>query len=289
MAAYLLSHPPRRPQYRASRRAKPTGTIVLHTAENTPDLVGQDSGAENVAAFIQRRTDPGSYHLLGDRDSIIQLVPFGAEAYHDGTGSNPWSIGISLAITAHWFRTSNDEAKLWYMAQLATMARTAADWLEATHGITVPAKRLTKATQRDPGFCTHMDRETWEGTPGRRSDPWGDSDAMWSLFLDLYADTRVSTETSTPTPEADMKLLHPHDTPGDSGSIWLLIGDNVGKVSSPTALAEIQKLSNVPLERIGKTGWAVIKRVANADSAKVDVNAPSAKAVVDEFNRRLAK
>lgn len=86
-----------------------------------------------------------------------------------------------------------------------------------------------------------------------------------------------------------MKLLHPHDTPGDSGSIWLLIGDNVGRVRNPTALADIQKLKNVPLERIGKDGWADIKRVANMDSAKVEVDAPSAKAVVDEFNRRLAK
>lgn len=93
----------------------------------------------------------------------------------------------------------------------------------------------------------------------------------------------------TPTTEADMKLLHPHDTPGDSGSIWLLIGDNVGRVRNPTALADIQKLKNVPLERIGKDGWADIKRVANMDSAKVEVDAPSAKAVVDEFNRRLAK
>lgn len=190
MAAYLEEHPPARSQYRKGRRAKPTGTIVLHTAENTPDLAGADSGAENIARFISQRTDaPGSYHLIGDRDSQIELVPFEWEAFHDGTGSNPWSVGISLAITAAWFRNATNEEKLWYMARLATMARTASDWLEANHGITVPARRLTKASQREAGFCTHMDRENWEGTPGRRSDPWGNSDEMWHLFLTLYDDT----------------------------------------------------------------------------------------------------
>lgn len=97
------------------------------------------------------------------------------------------------------------------------------------------------------------------------------------------------TPQPIPTMEADMKLLHPYETPGDKTGIWLLIGDNVGPVSNPTALADIQKLKNVPLERIGKDGWADIKRIANMDSAKVNVSAPSAKAVVDEFNRRLSK
>ena len=75
MSAYLLDHPPRRNQYRVGRRAKPTGTIVLHTAENTPDLAGPDLGAEGIARFISTRTDAaGSYHLLGDRDSEILVV-----------------------------------------------------------------------------------------------------------------------------------------------------------------------------------------------------------------------
>jgi hypothetical protein len=190
VTAYLVANPPRRSQYRKGRRAKPTGTIVLHTAENTPDLLGSDNGAEQIARFIANRTDaPGSYHLIGDRDSHLQLVPFEWEAFHDGTNSNPWSIGISLAIQARWFRAAGNEQKLWYMARLATMAREASDWLQAAHGITVPARRLTKASQREAGFCTHMDRETWAGTPGRRSDPWGDDDGMWHLFLTLYADT----------------------------------------------------------------------------------------------------
>lgn len=204
MTAYLVANPPARSQYRKGRRATPTGTIVLHTAENAPDLVGPDPTAENMARFIAGRTDaPGSYHLIGDRDSQVQLVPFEWEAFHDGTSSNPWSIGISLACKAAWFRAAPDDQKLWYMARLATMARTASDWLQATHGITVPARRLTKASERQAGFCTHMDREAWFGKPGRRSDPWGNSDPMWHLFLSLYEDT---ASTTTDPQEADEML-----------------------------------------------------------------------------------
>jgi hypothetical protein len=190
MSAYLLDHPPRRSQYRVGRRATPTGTQVLHSFEIAPDLHGPDMGAEKGASIIRNRTDAaGSYHLLGDRDSEILLVPLEWEAFHDGTGSNPWSIGLSLAVTAAWFRAAPDTEKLWYMARLATMARRASNWLKANHGIETPARRLTRTSQREAGFCTHMDRETWKGRRGRRTDPWGDSDDMWHLFLTLYEDT----------------------------------------------------------------------------------------------------
>lgn len=76
MSAYLLDHPPRRRQYRVGRRARPTGTLGRHSFEIAPDLHGADLGAEKGASIIQRRTDAaGSYHLLGDRDSEILLVP----------------------------------------------------------------------------------------------------------------------------------------------------------------------------------------------------------------------
>lgn len=273
MAAYLEEHPPARSQYRKGRRAKPTGTIVLHTAENTPDLAGADSGAENIARFISQRTDaPGSYHLIGDRDSQILLVPFEWEAFQDGTGSNPWGIGISLAITAKWFREASNEQKLWYMARFATMARTASDWLEASHGITVPARRLTKASQREAGFCTHMDRENWQGTPGRRSDPWGNSDDMWHLFLTLYEDTANPTPAPAPADEEDeldanekAMLRHVYN--------WT------------AALAGIQQLD--PLDKSTRKGWAfeTFDRAGQPD--KSEIPRPAWQRWIIENNHRL--
>lgn len=189
MTAYLVANPPRRSQFRKPRRAVPTGTCVLHSAENAPDLRPPDDGAEGIARFIQGRSDPGSYHVIADQDSRIQLVPFEWEAYGDGTGSNPWGIQLSLALRAKDWWTLTDQQRLWYMASLATAARDASDWLLATQGFVVPVRRLTKASANQAGFCTHQDREDWFGTPGRRTDPWRNDPAMWHLFLTLYADT----------------------------------------------------------------------------------------------------
>src|SRR5690606_25426318 len=81
-----------------------------------------------------------------------------------------------------------DQQRLWYMASLATAAREASDWLRIHHNVSVPVRRLTKASANQPGFCSHQDREDWFGTKGRRTDPWRNDPAMWHLFLTLYED-----------------------------------------------------------------------------------------------------
>lgn len=96
----------------------------------------------------------------------------------------------------------------------------------------------------------------------------------------------------TPTPEDDdnMRLLHPHQTPGDKSGIWLLIGDNVSRIATPTELKALQKLSKVTLEPIDDPGWQCIRRTAKADTGgTVNVDAGVSKAIVDEFYRRLAQ
>ena len=180
---YLLDNPPARSQYRKTRRAKPTGAIVLHTAESILDKIDPDSGAENVARFIQRRSNPGSYHRIGDRDSIVKLIPFSYEAWQDGTGSNAWAIGISLAMQAHTWPDLTTQHRNQLIDTMARMADEAADWLKAEHGITVPAIRLTKAETDagKPGFIAHGDRD-----PARRTDPG--RHFPWTQFLNRFAE-----------------------------------------------------------------------------------------------------
>lgn len=182
MTAYLIANPPRIRQFRRPRRAKPSGVIVIHTAESFPDEVGPDTGAESVARFIRDRTNYGSYHDLCDSDTIVNLVPYDAEAYHDATGSNPHSLSVSAATqAAKWDQLDDD----WVRATVVNMARAAARqaaWLHAEHGIVVPAKTRTRTEteQRMPGFISHAKRD-----PARRTDP-GPS-FPWSLFLSTYA------------------------------------------------------------------------------------------------------
>lgn len=179
--AYLDDYPPARTQFR-QRYATPTGLIVVHTAESMLDEIGEDTGAEGVAEFIRRRADPGSYHRLVDSDSIVALVRFEMAAYGDGTGSNEFAIHLSFACRAADWPGMDPARREAYLVNGAKAARAAATWLQRVHGITVPARRVTR-TQSDQGaagFISHGERD-----PGRRTDP-GPA-FPWDQFLTLYA------------------------------------------------------------------------------------------------------
>ncbi len=62
MGYYLLDNPPASSQFYPSRNNGWQGGIVIHTTEG----VGGYDSAENTAAFISRRSDPGSYHVITD-------------------------------------------------------------------------------------------------------------------------------------------------------------------------------------------------------------------------------
>jgi len=177
VGTYLQDNPPRQTQFRP-RRAKPTGLIVIHTAESATDTVGEDTGADAVAGFIRTRSDYGSYHVLCDSDSRLRLVPFTHAAYGDGTGSNEFAIHVSAATAAHMWPRMSKARRDGFIRQMAEGAATAARWLQKTHGITVPARRVTKAQsdQGMAGFISHGERD-----PGRRTDPG--KDFPWEQFL----------------------------------------------------------------------------------------------------------
>ncbi|MGB5758311.1 MAG: peptidoglycan-binding protein [Acidimicrobiales bacterium] len=179
---YLEDNPPKRSQYRVGRRAKVKPVIVLHTAEGGTDTVGPDPTAEAVARFIQTRSEPGSYHLLGDRDSILQLVRFENEAFQDGTGSNPWAIGISLAMDAKRWRTLTLGPWDEFVDSMVQMAVIAALWLyDNGHGIPMAVQLTKKQSDRADasGFIAHGKRD-----PDRRSDPG--AQFPWQTFLVEY-------------------------------------------------------------------------------------------------------
>lgn len=190
--AYLIAHPPRQRQFR-ERGTTPSGVIVIHTAENTPDWVGPDTGAEGVASFIQGRSDFGSYHLLVDSDSTVRLIPFHLQAYGDGTGSNPHAIHISAATQAAKWSKASPEWRLATARNMGKAAARAAKWLKRTHGVTVPARRITRAQSdaRVPGFISHAERD-----PARRTDPG--ADFPWDVFLNAYQ--RAMRPKSAPKP-----------------------------------------------------------------------------------------
>ena len=185
---YLIDNPPHVRQFR-ERGTTPSGVIVFHTAESTPDWVGDDAGAEAVARFIQTRTTFGSYHVLCDSDSILPLVPPHMQAYGDGTGSNPHAYHVSAATQAAKWAQAPQEWREETARNMGAAAARYAKWLKIEHGIDVPSRRVTKAESdaRKPGFIAHGTRD-----PERRTDPG--PDFPWDLAFEAF------DEALTPPP-----------------------------------------------------------------------------------------
>jgi hypothetical protein len=199
---YLLDRTNRVLQYTYPRRGgfKPSGTIIVHTAENAMDLSGPDDSAENVAANIANRSDYGSYHRLVDADSIVKLAPFWYETWQDSETNN-WAIGISAAVqAARWLDIESARRDRIYR-NLARAAAEAVTWLKG-EGIDVPIKRITgaQARARQPGFCAHGDSGIARSDPGRDFD--------WNLFF-YYV--RQELGTATVTAAAPAAPLDPFD------------------------------------------------------------------------------
>ncbi len=191
MGIYLLDNPPARSQWKARTR-KPTGLIVVHTAENVTDKIGPDTGAEAVAAFIRKRTTPGCYHDLADSDSRIQLAPYEMGCYHDGTGSNPFSLSISFALAAaDWMKLTHEQREGFLRNGAHAFANQQA-WLRSKGYPTTPVRRVNKvdSTNGAAGLISHGERD-----PARRSDPG--KDFPWDRFMQLC---REATGGPAPVP-----------------------------------------------------------------------------------------
>lgn len=179
---YLEDHPPARSQFRRTRRAAVTGAIVVHTAENTADITLPDGGAEAVARFISTRTDgPGSYHSVVDSDSVVDVGRYEWEMFHEGTGGNRWSLGLSFACRASQWSTLPDRWVRGAIRNGGLEAASMAAWVNSTVGVTVPARRISPTQYRSgfPGFISHGELD-----PGRRTDPG--LDFPWDDFLTQF-------------------------------------------------------------------------------------------------------
>ena len=204
---YLLDNANRVRQYGSTRRKTrhggiPTGAIILHCVQGVSDLSGPDTSAENTARWIARdSTRQASYHTITDRDSIVRMLPFNMEAWHDTT-SNNYSIGISVNWVVEDLPRMTKEQRYQYYEQFAIAVLEAVEWLKKTRNITVPLDRmLTRAevVAGKPGISTHGRMD-----PGRRSDPFGAPDNAvereFLAYLRKKANKESVVEAIVPTP-----------------------------------------------------------------------------------------
>jgi hypothetical protein len=149
---------------------QPPKVITVHTAENTPDLMGVDGGAEAVARFFATTSRRASVHKVIDSDSVVDLLPDSHRAIHSRLA---WRDSLSFEISyraAWWGENPNYEARL--LAKAAEICRA---WV-AVHGIVVDRINLTQYQRGQSGFIAHADLD-----PARRTDPG--ARFPWAAFL----------------------------------------------------------------------------------------------------------
>jgi hypothetical protein len=179
VAAYLTLHPPARRQFYETR-LKAVTAIGLHTAENTPDLVLPDAGAEGVARYISTRSTAGSYASVVDSDSTVRVCEYWWTAFHM-VGFNSRSLGLSFATRAAQWDSLPQSWRDGAIAQGAAEAARMCKWVLDEYGWVIPPKLLTKAQAQAGrrGFVAHAIID-----PARRSDPG--MRFPWAQFAALY-------------------------------------------------------------------------------------------------------
>lgn len=232
MGAYLIDYPGTLRQYSARTNwspSRPTGLTVLHTAESVMDTVGPDTGAEAVADFIRRRSDPGSYHDLCDSDTAVWMVPYEYGAWQDGTGSNGFALSISFACRTTDWTTMSPEKRRGFLQQGARAFARQQAWLRE-HGYPTTPLRLVTKVESDrgvPGFIYHGHRD-----PGRRTDPGISTFPFGEFITECRAALAGFTEPE-PVQEDDMPLLF--TAPGRG--VGQLVGDRAIPVQDPESHA----------------------------------------------------
>jgi hypothetical protein len=203
MGYYLLDNPPKSPQFYPSRNATPTWAVGVHTSEG-PTGPGT---AQSLAAFISRRSDPGSYACIVDSEETIVLVPpdyttFSVAA--SGYNSRTWHI----CLTGKSADLSPDDPNT------QAMIRRAGEAIRSLWTLLgIPSSNAqwigTDALNR-PGLFCHGDVQPWD-----RSDAWSTHPDRAALDEQLINAIRPLIP---PTPQDDdMKR-------------YLLRGDKQGEV-----------------------------------------------------------
>jgi hypothetical protein len=219
---YLLDNPPATQQFYPSRPRPMSGGVLIHTTESIMDNVGPDTGAENVAGFISRRLDYGSYHVIVDSDSAVALVPDTYVAYHCGaSGYNGSTWGISFACRTTDLDVNSD----WTRKAMRIAAREIVGFWRRNRFDVAAANRFIPAmqTQTSPGMSTHG-----EAQPADRSDAWTrhpQRPQLEALLRNEIA-AQSATNPSIPTPPGvDLTVNKP---------VMMHIGDTIWMFYSGT-------------------------------------------------------
>ena len=228
MGYYLLDNPPARDQFRSPRRAPISGVVVVHNSG------GRRTSAANLAGFIQRRSDPGSYHELGNhRDDWIVMAPDDVEAYGCATGDNRHAWHVCLTGNDGDFAVGDaaTEAGIFQLSR-----RIVAFWQR--QGITNPVLSRTLTydeahNRKIPGIIHHGVIQ-----PADRSDLWAKAPQRKALDARLLERVREVFKA----PEEEEEEVKPILLADSKGRVWLVFGNTKSHVPSPDHMRVLEFL-----------------------------------------------
>jgi len=247
MNYFLLDNPPATQQFYSSRPRPLSGGVLIHTTESIMDNVGPDTGAENVAGFISRRSDYGSYHCLVDQDSAVNLVPDSYVAYHCGAGGyNGVTWGISFACRT----TDLDPNSEWTRKAMRFAAEQIVGFWRRNGFDPAVANRFIPAiqTQTTAGMSTHG-----EAQPADRSDAWTRHPQRAGLEALLRNEINKVNGVQPVEPDEDDDMAKTVMIRDDrTGVIWHVDGNTRYRLEAP----EVELLTYFGVELVAKTGAA---------------------------------
>lgn len=227
MSYYLLDNPPASPQFYPSRKTDWKGGIVIHTTEG----VGGYDSAENTAAYISRRSNAGSYHVITDLNGAVWLMPITYVAFGvAASGYNSTCVMVALAARSADLDLGNGytPTEIDFMAQAIVDA-----WNQGGFDPMAGLQFIGENVKNGQGLAHHGDVQ-----PADRSDAWSRSPQR--AEFDAYLLQRIAAHAGNSAPPAPPVFVPP--APPQS-SIW-----RVG--SSGDKVRQIQQIVGVPADGV---------------------------------------
>lgn len=261
MNYYLLDNPPASSQFYPSRKNGWQGGIVIHTTEG----VGGYDSAENTAAYISRRSNPGSYHVITDLNGAVWLMPITYTAYGvAASGYNSTCVMVALAARSADLDLGNGYTP----TEIDFMAKAIVDaWSEGGFDPMAGLQFIGENVKNGQGLAHHGDVQ-----PADRSDAWSRSPQRGEF--DAYLLQRIAAHAGNSAPPAPPVFVPPAPPQssswrvGSSGDkvrqIQQIVGVSADGVFGPkTESAVRQWQSNLKLNADGVWGPATEEATSN--------------------------